>query len=94
MNNCSLNIIKVHPLYEQFYFMQSVGNLMKEQFSVNMLKFPIDEPTRNMVKVWPCSSTGCTASSGFKPWSGHVGFVVDKAALGQLFPQYFCFPCQ
>jgi hypothetical protein len=22
------------------------------------------------------------------------GFVVDKAALGQLFPEYFGFPCQ
>jgi hypothetical protein len=24
----------------------------------------------------------------------HVGFVVDKAALGQVFSQYFGFPCQ
>jgi hypothetical protein len=24
----------------------------------------------------------------------HVGFVVDKAALGQVFPEYFGFPCQ
>jgi hypothetical protein len=23
-----------------------------------------------------------------------VGFVVDKAALGQVFPDYFGFPCQ
>jgi hypothetical protein len=24
----------------------------------------------------------------------HVGFVVDKAALGQIFSEYFGFPCQ
>jgi hypothetical protein len=23
-----------------------------------------------------------------------VGFVVDKVALGQVFPEYFGFPCQ
>jgi hypothetical protein len=23
-----------------------------------------------------------------------MGFVVDKAALGQVFPEYFGFPCQ
>jgi hypothetical protein len=30
----------------------------------------------------------------FDPKSGHVGFVVDKVALGQVFSQYFSFPCQ
>jgi hypothetical protein len=27
--------------------------------------------------------------SGFDPGSVHVGFVVDKVALGQVFPEYF-----
>jgi hypothetical protein len=31
---------------------------------------------------------------GFEPWSGHVGFVVSKAALGQFVSEYFGFPCQ
>jgi hypothetical protein len=31
---------------------------------------------------------------GFKPRSGHVGFVVDKVALGQVSSEYFDFPCQ
>jgi hypothetical protein len=31
---------------------------------------------------------------GFDPGSGQVGFVVDKAALGQVFSEYFGFPCQ
>jgi hypothetical protein len=28
-----------------------------------------------------------------RPGSGHVGFVVDKVALGQVFSGYFGFPC-
>jgi hypothetical protein len=32
--------------------------------------------------------------SGFDPRSSHVGFVVDKVALGQVFSECFCFPCQ
>jgi hypothetical protein len=31
---------------------------------------------------------------GFEPRSGHVGLVVDKVALGQVFSEYFDFPCQ
>jgi hypothetical protein len=31
---------------------------------------------------------------GFEPRSGHVGFVVGKVALGQVFSEYFDFPCQ
>jgi hypothetical protein len=31
---------------------------------------------------------------GFDPRSGHMGFVVDKVALGQVFFEYFGFPCQ
>jgi hypothetical protein len=31
---------------------------------------------------------------GFAPECGHVGFVVDKLALGQVFSKYFGFPCQ
>jgi hypothetical protein len=38
--------------------------------------------------------------AGFPPrlpgfaYGQHVGFVVDKAALGQIFSEYFGFPCQ
>jgi hypothetical protein len=38
--------------------------------------------------------------AGFPPWrpgfayGQHVGFVVDKVALGQVFSEYFGFPCQ
>jgi hypothetical protein len=30
----------------------------------------------------------------FDPRSGHVGFVVDKVAVGQVFSEYFGFSCQ
>jgi hypothetical protein len=30
----------------------------------------------------------------FEPGCGYVGFVVDKVALGQVFSEYFGFPCQ
>jgi hypothetical protein len=29
----------------------------------------------------------------FEPGSGHVGFVGDKLAVGQVFSEYFSFPC-
>jgi hypothetical protein len=46
--------------------------------------------------------THCTedyANSSYKEIPGfasgqHVGFVMDKAALGQVFSEYFGFPCQ
>jgi hypothetical protein len=31
---------------------------------------------------------------GFDPSFGNVGFVVDEVALGQVFSEYFGFPCQ
>jgi hypothetical protein len=31
---------------------------------------------------------------GLKPGSSHVGSVVGKVALGQVFSEYFGFPCQ
>jgi hypothetical protein len=31
---------------------------------------------------------------GFDPRSGHVGFLVDKVTLRQVFSEYFGFPCQ
>jgi hypothetical protein len=35
-----------------------------------------------------------TAAAWFKSGSTHVGFVVDKVALGQVFSEDFGFPCQ
>jgi hypothetical protein len=31
---------------------------------------------------------------GFEPGSGQMGVVVDKVVLGQVFSEYFGFPCQ
>jgi hypothetical protein len=35
-----------------------------------------------------------TAAAAFEAGCGHVGFVMDKMALGQVFSEYFSFPCQ
>jgi hypothetical protein len=35
-----------------------------------------------------------TAVARARAGSGHVGFVVDKVALGQVVSEYFGFPCQ
>jgi hypothetical protein len=40
--------------------------------------------------VGPCHSSG----AGFDPRLVHVGCVVDEVALGQVFSEYFGFPCQ
>jgi hypothetical protein len=48
----------------------------------------------------PCHSSGRLFAGfplrqfGFEARSGHVGFVVDKVTLGQVFSEYFDFPCQ
>jgi hypothetical protein len=34
------------------------------------------------------------AAAQVRARSGHVKFVVDKVALGQVFSKYFGFPCQ
>jgi hypothetical protein len=34
-----------------------------------------------------------TMAAWVQDWSGHVGFVVDKAALRQVSFEYFCFSC-
>jgi hypothetical protein len=34
------------------------------------------------------------AEARFRVRAEHVGFVVDKAALGKVFSEYFRFPCQ
>jgi hypothetical protein len=42
----------------------------------------------------PCLVTGFPPRRpGFEPGSGHVGFMVYKVARGQVFSEYFGFPC-
>jgi hypothetical protein len=41
-----------------------------------------------------CMVSLCTRDETDKRAKSHVGFVVDKMALGQVFSEYFGFPCQ
>jgi hypothetical protein len=34
-----------------------------------------------------------TAAARFETWLSHMGFVVDRVTLGQVFSEYFGFPC-
>jgi hypothetical protein len=43
---------------------------------------------------WLENPKGRPRRPGFDPRSGYVWFVVDKVALGQVFSEYFGFPCQ
>jgi hypothetical protein len=44
--------------------------------------------TERYIEKWPCLSP---RRPGFDPGSVHVGFVVDKVALGQVFPRVLRF---
>jgi hypothetical protein len=52
------------------------------------------------MSMGPCHSSGGYSPASqprrprFEPRSGHVGFVVDKVKLGQVFSECFGFPCQ
>jgi hypothetical protein len=51
-------------------------------------------------RILPLPAVTQRLDAGFPPrrpgfaYGQHVGFVVDKAALGQVFSEYFGFPCQ
>jgi hypothetical protein len=66
------------------------------QFTSESLSLP-----GQLLLVTPCLRLHCQITHfypprrpGFVPRSGHVGFVVDSVTLGQVFSEYFCFPCQ
>jgi hypothetical protein len=48
---------------------------------------------KNMGQLKPLVAGFPPRRPGFASWQ-HVGFVVDMAALGQVFSEYFGFPCQ
>jgi hypothetical protein len=53
------------------------------------LRHPLSRAMAQAVSRWLP-----TAAARVRAWSGHVGFVVDKVALRQVFSEYFGFPCQ
>jgi hypothetical protein len=65
---------------------------MKQVTDLQILK--IEEPYSFEMSVEFKELHGVIFQSGFDPGSGQVEFVVDKVALGQVFSEYFGFPCQ
>jgi hypothetical protein len=55
------------------------------------LIYPQDRAIAQAASRWLPTAAARVRS---KVRSGHVGFVVDKVALGQVFYEYFGFPCQ
>jgi hypothetical protein len=47
---------------------------------------------RNLIRI--CEHYSLMYPSNKLTKSGHVGFVLDKVALGHIFSKYFSFPCQ
>jgi hypothetical protein len=47
---------------------------------------------RSITQAVSCWIPTAAARIGAK--LGHMGFVVDKVAVGQVFSEYFGFPCQ
>jgi hypothetical protein len=54
----------------------------------------ISAQTRGLHRNLPLVAGFPVRRPGFEGRSGHVGFVVNKVALGQVFSEYFGFPCQ
>jgi hypothetical protein len=67
-------------------------------FAAQLKEFALDGLKK--LEQWPRhSSSGWSLAShrgdpGSNPGSSHVGFVVDKVAVGQVFSEYFGFFCQ
>jgi hypothetical protein len=53
-----------------------------------LLGLPLGHALRRLVVGFP------PRRPGFEPRSDHVGFAVEKAALGQVFSYYLGLPCQ
>jgi hypothetical protein len=53
-----------------------------QEYHCFLYRIPIISSVTGLLPPWP----------GFKPGSSHVGFVVNKVALGQVFSMYFGSP--
>jgi hypothetical protein len=89
-----LHWLRVSPQILQAYFgtvpQVRPRPLPSESFSVHQSSI-----RRYIVSIlWASSSNLPPRRPGFDLRSGHVGFVVDKVALGQVSSEYFGFPCQ
>jgi hypothetical protein len=77
---------------KRFLLPSSVSASLTVTYSKSQPRYKVTDKTapylRQLVAGFPPRRTG------FEPRSDHVGFVVNEAALGQVFSEYFGFPCQ
>jgi hypothetical protein len=78
----------IYFIYFKGYFTKDPKFLLRHYATSQKVEDSIPDEVTGFFK-WPNPSS-LTVSLG----SDHVGFVVDKVALEQVFPEYFGFPCQ
>jgi hypothetical protein len=98
---------KDHLLYEPGRVILCVGNLMREVLckydwinqvcsKQNLVTFRLwcNGPSHGRTIAQAVSRWLPTSAARVRARLGHVGFVVDRVALGHVFSEYFGFPCQ
>jgi hypothetical protein len=70
-------------------YLTSVGNFIRTNHSkIKVTWREVVPQLRRLLAGFP------PRRPGFEPSSRYVGYLVDKVALGQVFSEYFEFPCQ
>jgi hypothetical protein len=86
-----ITVFRFYPKHEGSSSLRNISTIVSHQITSHITVSSI---------LRPCHSSGGLVAGyppwppGFEPMSCHVGFVVDKVALGQVFSEYFGFPCQ
>jgi hypothetical protein len=98
---CTLNIIHLIRLPSSSSTQQKSENVFYTTLCPTMYQCEIRSALDVFVKTDGGRAIAHAVRLGFPqprpglgPKSGHEGFVVDNVALGQVLPEYFCFPCQ
>jgi hypothetical protein len=84
MHNFSLNIKMYDTLADVWLLISDKYWLQKVLDKTKKIEHAVAQQLDTGFPLW---------RPGFA-YGQHVGFVVDKAALGQVFSEYFSFPCQ
>jgi hypothetical protein len=92
----STNYMTFLPIYSSIQSLGSVSRypLIRNPTRESSTGKMAGEPNPEIILIARLVAGFQPRRPGFEPTSGHVGFVVDKVALGQVFSEYFGFPFQ